>query len=408
MSRRALLLAGGVLTLGCASARVPPTPPVEPAAFSSCLITSDSIGPDRTITAVFEDPAEAARAGRADARDTPLRVDCEGRPFPALAVAWSPDTSGRFWTLELREPVRDSNGAAWTAAALAATWRADPEASAVLRFGGVEALVPIDARRLVIGFAKPVIERPDLLADRALGVAAAGGRLQVTLMPPGGDLRDAVDDRNTDLIQTRDPTVLEYARTRPGLTLVPLPWNRTYLLIVPAGGGVGRAFASDTAALVAGLARDAVRLEARVPEAPFWWESRDSCARRPTPPGRRTRMGGVAYRLDDPVARSLAERIVALAGTPELAAVGLGLDSFSTELSRGGAQAFVVAVPKRATVACLETAAWPSGARAIPLIETRAYAIVRRGIPPLVVEGDAAVRSRPSAGHDGVFVEMPR
>jgi hypothetical protein len=37
-------------------------------------------------------------------------------------------------------------------------------------------------------------------------------------------------------------------------------------------------------------------------------------------------------------------------------------------------------------------AAFPVGARIQPLIDTRAYAIVRKGSPPLTVEWDGTVR----------------
>jgi hypothetical protein len=44
-------------------------------------------------------------------------------------------------------------------------------------------------------------------------------------------------------------------------------------------------------------------------------------------------------------------------------------------------------------VPCRERAGWPPGATAVPLVETRPHAILRRGIPPLAVEWDGAVVS---------------
>jgi hypothetical protein len=394
MSPRALLLAGGVLTAGCASA--PPAPPPAPAASgpsASCLLATDSTGPTRTITAAFDDPADARRARLAATVDAPVRLDCEGHPLPGLAVAWSRDTSGKFWTLELGEPSASDSIAHWTAAALAATWRADPDANAALEWGGVQSLVPLDARRLVVGFSAPVPELPPLFADRALGVARGEGPAGLEPAAPGRDLRDAVD-RGADLIHTGDPDLLDYARQRPGLTEVPLPWSRSYLLVLPARSpGVGTAVPADTATFRAGLARDAVRTDARVPEAPFWWEQRDACVQRPAPAAGREPLNAIAYPAADRVARDLAERIVALAGAAELTARGLPADSFAAALRGGSARAFVVAVPRHAAVACRETAGWPPRVTVVPLIETRPHAVVRRGAPPLVVEWDGALRA---------------
>jgi hypothetical protein len=394
MSTRALLLAGGVLTAGCAS--TPPATPPSPAASgpsASCLLVTDSTGPTRVITAAFDDPADARLARLAATLDAPVRLDCEGRPLPGLAVAWSRDTSGRFWTLELGEPSAPDSAVRWTAAALAATWRADPDANAALEWEGVESLLPLDARRLVVGFQAPVPELPSLFADRSLGVARGDRRLGLEPTAPGGDLRDAVDG-GADLIHTGDPELLDYAGQRPGLTQVPLPWSRSYLLVLPSRSpGVGTAVPADTATFRAGLARDAVRIDARVPEAPFWWEQRDACVQRPAPAAGRQPLNAIAYPAADPVARDLAERIVALAGAAELTARGLPPDSFAAALRGGSARAFVVAVPRHAAVACRETAAWPPRVAVVPLIETRPHAVLRRGAPPLLVEWDGALRA---------------
>jgi hypothetical protein len=393
MPSRALLLAGGILTAGCASTR--PAPPPAPGAVpsTSCLLVTDSTGPARTLAAAFDDPADALRARRAATLDAPVRLDCDGRPMPGLAVAWSRDTSGRFWTLELGEPSASGTAVRWTAAALAATWRADPDANAALEWAGVESLLPLDTRRLVVGFSTPAPELPSLFADRALGVATGESRPGLDPTASGGDLRDAVDG-GTDLIQTGDPELLDYARRRPGLTQVPLPWSRSYLLVLPARSpGVGTALPADTATFRAGLARDAVRIDARVPEPPFWWEQHDACVQRPRPAARREPVNAIAYPAADRVARDLAERIVALAGMAELTARGLPADSFAAALRGGSARAFVVAVPRHAAVACRETAAWPPSVVVVPLVETRAHAVLRRGAPPVAVEWDGALRA---------------
>jgi hypothetical protein len=51
-----------------------------------------------------------------------------------------------------------------------------------------------------------------------------------------------------------------------------------------------------------------------------------------------------------------------------------------------------VALPRTALVPCREVVGWPAGTTLIPLIDTRLSAVVRRGVPPLTVELDGAIR----------------
>ena len=390
------LLAGGALAAGAAatgcSAGGGPQPPrsTEPLR-SSCVIAADSAAPSPMITAAFDDTADARRALLATSRVTPLRLDCEGRPLPGLAVAWSRDTSGRFWTFELDPRASADSGTRWTASTLTAAWRADPAASAALRWSGVTSLVPLDERRLVAGLGTPSPDVPLLFADRAFGVPRMGAPALTLAPPASGDLRDAID-QGTDLVQTADPALLDYARRRPGVTAVALPWHRTYVLLLPArSAGVGAAIPADTAGFQAGLARDAVRADARAAVGPFWWDARAACPTRPAPKARRAPTDAIAYPAEDPVARDLAERIVALAGR-DVTARGLAADSFEVALRLETERGYVLGLPRQALVPCRESAAWPPRAVVVPLVDARPYAVLRRGAPALAVEWDGAVR----------------
>jgi len=395
-ARVALLAAGGAFAAACAPRRAASPAPEPPAAASSCVLTTDSVGPRRSLAAEFDDPDDARRAAQAASVVAPVRLDCDGRPLPGLAVAWSPDTSERFWTLDLGDAPAADSAAVWTAGTLAAAWRADPGASAALRFAGVESLLPLDERRLVVGFTTLEPALPAVFADRSLGVALSvqPGSTLVPRQPPGGDLRDAID-AGAELIQTSDPDLLEYAGHRPGLTAVALPWDRAYLLLLPHGSaGIGSAIPPDTSAFREALARDAVRADARAAPSTSWWTQAGSCHRSSGPIARRPPTGAIAYRASDRVARDVAERIVALAGGPAPTARGLDDAAFRSALLAGSERAYVVAAPVHATVPCRETVDWPDGATAIPLVETRPHLILRRGAPPLAVEWDGTVVAR--------------
>ena len=137
----------------------------------------------------------------------------------------------------------------------------------------------------------------------------------------------------------------------------------------------------------------------------------------------------MVYRRDEPVARALAERLVALSasGDAQLAllapglievgaratAVGLAPDDFDAALRTGGELAFVVPVQHRPTLACLElerllaAAPWLIGQNGrpgasiatgivAPLIETRSVAVVRRDRAGLTLTGDGTVVVSPA------------
>jgi hypothetical protein len=109
------------------------------------------------------------------------------------------------------------------------------------------------------------------------------------------------------------------------------------------------------------------------------------------PKARRAPTDAIAYPVEDSVARDLAERIVALAGG-NVTARGLAADSFGVALRLETERGYVLGLPRQATVPCRESAAWPPRASVVPLVDTRPYALLRRGGPALVVEWDAAVR----------------
>jgi hypothetical protein len=310
---------------------------------------------------------------------------------PGLARGWSADTSGRFWTLDLAgaAPPASADQPRWTAAALAATWRADPEASVVLRDASVVSLLPLDDTRLVVGFAAPVAELPAVFAARALGVATGRPDPLIDRTPATGDLRDAIDG-GVDVVVSGDPDLLDYASRRPGLTPVPLPWSRLYLLLLPSGASGGAALPADTAGFRAALAQNVVRTDARAAGPSTWADSAARCAQASVRAGSPSH--AIAYPAGDPTARELAERLVALGGPAAPMVRPLEPDSLAAVLRLGDAGGFIVSGPLVAPVPCVESSGWPSGARVIPLVETRAHAVVRRGAPPMAIELDGAVR----------------
>ena len=324
--------------------------------------------------------------------DTPLRLDCQGRALPGLAKSWEKDSTGRGWTLTLNDRARRFDGSPMTAHDVATAWNERLPAQGSM---ALQSAVALDERRISVTLSGPQDSVPRMLADPAFSLA-----IDSTQRPSGvkfdrqagTDPRDALD-RGADLVVTRDPALVDYMARRPEFTTFPLPWSRTYVLVQPAAAQPIEAVRGD--AERRSLARDAVSADARAAEPPFWWSEVAACPARlasgPTPGSSR-----VAYTRGDEVARGLAERIVALAGSGTRSrAVALEPADFATLLRTGSDQAYVVALPRQTLAPCRESAVWPAGARIQPLIDTRAHAIVRKGAAPLAVEWDGTVRVIP-------------
>jgi hypothetical protein len=72
--------------------------------------------------------------------------------------------------------------------------------------------------------------------------------------------------------------------------------------------------------------------------------------------------------------------------------VALDAAAFETSVRGGTERAYVVGLPRQSLAPCRDASMWPEGARLLPLIDTRAYAIVRKGAPPLTVDWDGTIR----------------
>ncbi len=217
--------------------------------------------------------------------------------------------------------------------------------------------------------------------------------------------RDALD-QDIGVLVTRDRPVEAYAATRTGLAVVPLSWDRTYALVVPRGPLTPD---SAGASIRAALAADALSADARPVElggspAPDAVCDGHPASRAVLPgsvfagAGRQRDSSRIVFNEADPVARFLAERVAVLASTrnAQLAAVAPTLDPSGAEMVVTGlssrvfadalqderSAAFIVMIPSAASLSCAGAptpGATPDGPGPgiIPLIETRAVAIVR-------------------------------
>jgi hypothetical protein len=227
------------------------------------------------------------------------------------------------------------------------------------------------ALRLVAGALRPW--RGGSLEPWTVSVATAVTRDTIPTVTArrlrAAQARDALDAASV-LVATEDLELVEYARARDDLAVVALPWDRLYLRV---GDASSDSLGDVDPAAVRAVARRAEPL----PE----------CDTLSQPPQTRdiARSSRAVYLLGDRTGRELAERIVGLGNAKTV--IGLDSAAFDTALSAGAEAAYIVSVLLTGD-ACgalsdlLRRAPWADRASVELLIETRAYAITRRGSAP--------------------------
>lgn len=213
---------------------------------------------------------------------------------------------------------------------------------------------------------------------------------------PGTDLRDVLDHglanppgHLPDVLVTHDPNVLAYAQTTNRYSAYALPWARTYVLAVPGADSL----ATIPVAARNSLAQDAVSVDARGAAGPFWWASDTACVQSSAVTTRHSHT--IAYAAGDDIARQLAERIAALAGSANAPAwlpvplaepeahseriVAVRPDSLPAVLHDGSVAAAVYSYSLIPPDVCTSRAPIPGAGALLPLIDTRPHVLVRNG-----------------------------
>lgn len=413
-----------------------------------------SAGPtaDSVVVAVFDtvDPAHAPRPQNESERFVFAHLYQTVAGDPTLAELVRCDDDRRRCTFLIREGARFWDGTPVTAGDVLASWR-DPEVQRALVDSAVDSVEVLDQRTLrvyagrddwhpmaleapVFAVAKPAGPgqgrgwrmgsgpyRVDVSASRGPSVVIRhrrGGYPAITFLTVQKRHARDVIEGHIDVMLTRDRDVIDYATGDSRFDVVALDWDRSYFVLAPARARAVRAgeqpppLPQRTAAR---LASDVVPADARPRTAPLWPElSRcgDGFFDMPWLPPATTGapQRRVLYDEDDVVARSLVERIVALAGrdagtSEDAAAVaaaipgiadgpvraeGVPADVFAQSLRHGDDVAYVTA-RRPAFDRCrdarelIEAARWLVGLHAdlndvwLPLVTTRPYAIVARG-----------------------------
>jgi hypothetical protein len=414
-------------TLACRGA-LPATAPAV--AARACELLADDAPRRDTITVVVTTDVRRDRLVRGmnagerfvfgGSYETLIGVACDGTIVPRLATSWRPEPTGG-WTLVLRADARFWNGDRVRAADVLMSWRRTAMAegdSATSQFADSAEVVDDSTLRVhlfagslaQLGHARFRVYRehtgaawPDGTGPWQLSQGAGSGlrlsnpaaRVEVRIR--AGDAIEARDiiDEGADVVLTDDPALAAYAASRASASSVPLAWDQVWVAILP-WHAISTAATLDDDALGpfrSALARDVALGEARAATTRQGGVS-SVCPIR-GPGAVRADPTRIAYLAGDAVARTLAERLVALAGiaaaerrenapvslvAPELVRAGdrlvtLALDwrAFNDTVATASSVASIVALAPLDVASC-------AGARIVPLVETR-WRVVVRGPP---------------------------
>ncbi len=424
-----------------------------------CTVKEDSAGLPDTITVALTDAADRERVVWSDHKlvvgqmfETLIRIDCLGGLHAGLADSWRSTDGGRRWSFDIRRSARF-----WDGSEVGAD---DVQRSLMRSAAGTSVIDSISVtggRRIMVFAGNPAVNIPSVLARPSFAVRKTTGSVQgsgafrvalsqsatsgvstYTLKPSAYSLRQtailqvvetvARDERDlltryADLLVTSDPAVLDYARRRNNFSTVPLPWDRTYVLLSTRRisallsslqqKDVSQTFRDN-------LARDAVRRDARGHVPSGWMDQILACTggspdhrREPNTLEDSDNTLRILYDGANPVAQQLAERIVALSGavpgssadsdavdsaipgifgnSGSLRAHGVSREEMNESLGRGSETAYIVSQSLRPPDFCndaghlLRRAPWlvPLGDRLrrglVPLVDTRQTLIVRKG-----------------------------
>ena len=437
-----------------AAAQVPA--PRAEADSAECALTPEPGDPVATVGLTDRvDPANAPRPSNDGERllfrqlyETLVRADCRGRVVPGLAASWRLEPDGRTWMVTLREDARFSDGTDVTAAGVRAAWTRDPTSGELwphvarlvqsVALAGDRALaITLRSRRVDapmalahpdLAIARSVDGSPWSLGTRAARIvldarapSAAAHAMTVVRDPlpalrfvvASGDPRDLLD-QGVDLLLTRDPAALGYAATLPQFQSLPLPWQRTHVLVTPGRSRSSPSLSEDQRQVLAG---DAVRGEARGAHAPFWWQTVPDCNVSPAPPrAQPAPTPRIVYDSGDIAARDLAERLVGLGrvsspaatafldallpGPPKRVfqrAIGLSAAALALARRQGVDAGYVMVVDSQPLDPCrdlqvlMEGSRWLDPGSMVPLVETRLRAVVQRGRSGVTADWDGGV-----------------
>ncbi len=238
--------------------------------------------------------------------------DCEGGLHSGAASAWTVQEGGKLWTFDLQQDIELTGGKTLDARVLSTYWQHQ-----TTLYPEIEQILPVGEYTVAIHFSTAHQWFPELLFAPAFTLPSLEeeyARLEVVELA-GREERDLLEGGVEGMI-TRDPDVIDYASRRPEWLQLGLAWDKSYVMFVRTDLSSADVTAFPKS-IADNLASDVVPGEARAYHPKAWWEGLGQCE---DDAGAMFANGvesvktirNVRYLSGDPVARGLAERIVAL------------------------------------------------------------------------------------------------
>jgi hypothetical protein len=244
-----------------------------------------------------------------------------------------------------------------------------------------------EAERLAAHQVRPSCAVAVSRGDRSMLLTRPGRPVLAVRWLDGADPRDALD-AGADALLTGDPRTLDYARARAEFEVSPLPWDRTYVIVMKRGTG-------PTWAEGPGVWRDAMPGDAQPTATPFWWHA-VTCPESAVVVDSTTPAPRMVYLRGDTNGRGLAERFVARGASLQPRdqrekLVALPAAELAAAVAAGHDYA-VTAIRRTPGDACAELLqlglAHRTAREVIPMLDTRLHLIVRRGRFGVSLDGD--------------------
>jgi Bacterial extracellular solute-binding proteins, family 5 Middle len=398
-------------------------------ASSASVAIPTAVGPTNAPTP----RTESERVVFRQLYETLIEVDCRGEAVQGLARSWEPAQDSATWLVRLRSEATFSDGTRVQAPDVISDWTDRGVAG-----GGESDLhqaIAVDDYTIRVHFYARPYDIVRFLADRKRSVSRHspgmawpagttrfryrnGGRgflilesigpnrlnlIRYTVVS-GSDQRDVLDD-GIDVITTDRPEVVAYGQELGNYDTRVLAWSSTYFLLLEGRRPTFLApLGASQLPFQQGIATDAITANARSYRPPSGW-AEDVCGSAITPLATPLTLSRISYQAGDRTAREIAERVLFLASSGnalpreltrlrENAIAIQHVISLSPDNSLDARETVEIVRINRALgdpCAALREAGNPNWNNAIPLVDTRAHAIVRFGSPGVLISGDGTM-----------------
>lgn len=237
-------------------------------------------------------------------------IDCEGQMLAGAASTWMTPDRGLSWQLQINASHEFGEQNWLSASDLTAKWQK------MLEVAGIASIEAKGDKELLVTLNTRSPQLPEVLLSPVFSLPASP-QSEIIQVPVVGDGRDALDG-DIDGLLTSNPVTIDYAKLRSEWQVVPLSWDRAYLLLVPHAKNQSDETRQLPAQMIAGLLQDVVGGSSRTFQSSRLLELLALCegdvgSSNVLDEGLGDGQVEIYYEENDAIAQGLAERLAAQA-----------------------------------------------------------------------------------------------